>query len=153
MLPLHIVVFSIPSVSSDCPRVDPISMCVCISQSINAACTLPRILQILRTKDPKQIELERLEQGFSIYVNGANSQGSRQPRRGGQKPESQPPAARATTAAGERHRPPPARGPGALPLWHLLGTAARLRMCLQILSPVPDLRPLQIAECETFISE
>nr|XP_023674919.1 protein KIAA0556 homolog isoform X4 [Paramormyrops kingsleyae] len=58
-----------------------------------------RILQILRTKDPKQIELEHLEQGFSIYVNGANSQGSRQPRRGGQKPESQPPAARATTAA------------------------------------------------------
>ncbi|XP_048868761.1 katanin-interacting protein isoform X5 [Brienomyrus brachyistius] len=59
-----------------------------------------RILQILRTKDPKQIELERLEQGFSIYVNGANSQGSsRQPRRGSQKPESQPPATRATTAA------------------------------------------------------
>ncbi|XP_051789759.1 katanin-interacting protein [Erpetoichthys calabaricus] len=37
-----------------------------------------RILKKLKTKNPKQIELERLEQGFSVYVNGANSDVKRQ---------------------------------------------------------------------------
>ncbi|MGH0140106.1 UNVERIFIED_CONTAM: hypothetical protein FKN15_000556 [Acipenser sinensis] len=40
-----------------------------------------RILKKLKTKDPKQIELERLEQGFSLYVNGANADLKGQPRR------------------------------------------------------------------------
>uniref|UniRef100_A0A8C6S5Q3 KIAA0556 n=1 Tax=Neogobius melanostomus TaxID=47308 RepID=A0A8C6S5Q3_9GOBI len=31
-----------------------------------------RIIKRLKVKDPKEIELERLEQGFSIYLNGAN---------------------------------------------------------------------------------
>ncbi|XP_047232859.1 katanin-interacting protein isoform X1 [Girardinichthys multiradiatus] len=35
-----------------------------------------RILKRLRVKDPRQIELERLEQGFSIYFNGANAESS-----------------------------------------------------------------------------
>ncbi|XP_069762164.1 katanin-interacting protein isoform X2 [Narcine bancroftii] len=39
-----------------------------------------RILKRLKAKGPKQIQLERLEQGFSIYVNGANSEFKRQPR-------------------------------------------------------------------------
>ncbi|XP_051877498.1 katanin-interacting protein isoform X2 [Pristis pectinata] len=39
-----------------------------------------RILKRLKAKGPKQIQLERLEQGFSIYVNGANSELKRQPR-------------------------------------------------------------------------
>ncbi|XP_048408317.2 katanin-interacting protein isoform X2 [Stegostoma tigrinum] len=39
-----------------------------------------RILKRLKTKDPKKIQLERLEQGFSVYVNGANSELKRQPR-------------------------------------------------------------------------
>uniref|UniRef100_UPI00398ECB9F protein KATNIP homolog isoform X2 n=1 Tax=Pristiophorus japonicus TaxID=55135 RepID=UPI00398ECB9F len=38
-----------------------------------------RILKRLKAKDPKKIQLERLEQGFSIYVNGANSELKRQP--------------------------------------------------------------------------
>ncbi|KAM6897868.1 katanin-interacting protein isoform 2-T2 [Xenentodon cancila] len=33
-----------------------------------------RILKRLRVKDPREIELERLEQGFSIYLNGANAE-------------------------------------------------------------------------------
>ncbi|XP_076827052.1 katanin-interacting protein isoform X2 [Brachyhypopomus gauderio] len=32
-----------------------------------------RALRRLQFKDPKQIELEQLEQGFSIYINGANT--------------------------------------------------------------------------------
>jgi hypothetical protein len=28
----------------------------------------------LKKKDPKQIEIERKEQGFSLYVNGANTE-------------------------------------------------------------------------------
>ncbi|XP_067859220.1 katanin-interacting protein isoform X2 [Heptranchias perlo] len=39
-----------------------------------------RILKRLKAKDSKKIQLERLEQGFSIYVNGANSELKRQPR-------------------------------------------------------------------------
>ncbi|XP_078096139.1 katanin-interacting protein [Mustelus asterias] len=39
-----------------------------------------RILKKLKAKDPKKIQLERLEQGFSIYVNGANSELKRQLR-------------------------------------------------------------------------
>ncbi|XP_072916930.1 katanin-interacting protein isoform X1 [Hemitrygon akajei] len=39
-----------------------------------------RILKKLKAKSPKQIQLERLEQGFSIYVNGANSELKQQPR-------------------------------------------------------------------------
>ncbi|NWR84488.1 K0556 protein, partial [Furnarius figulus] len=33
-----------------------------------------RLLERLRRKDPLQIKLEQLEQGFSLYVNGANSE-------------------------------------------------------------------------------
>ncbi|NXL90568.1 K0556 protein, partial [Alectura lathami] len=33
-----------------------------------------RLLRRLRRKDPKQIKLEQLEQGFSLYMNGANSE-------------------------------------------------------------------------------
>ncbi|XP_048465715.1 protein KATNIP homolog [Rhincodon typus] len=39
-----------------------------------------RVLKRLKAKDPKKIQLERLEQGFSVYVNGANSELKRQPR-------------------------------------------------------------------------
>ncbi|MBN3276848.1 K0556 protein, partial [Polyodon spathula] len=39
-----------------------------------------RILKKNKTKDPKQIELERLEHGFSLYVNGANADFKGQPR-------------------------------------------------------------------------
>ncbi|KAK1881253.1 Protein KIAA0556 [Dissostichus eleginoides] len=36
-----------------------------------------RILKRLKVKDPRQIELEQLEQGFSIYLNGANAEAKR----------------------------------------------------------------------------
>ncbi|XP_034563365.1 protein KIAA0556 isoform X2 [Notolabrus celidotus] len=36
-----------------------------------------RILKRLKVKDPREIELEQLEQGFSIYLNGANAEASR----------------------------------------------------------------------------
>ena len=32
-----------------------------------------RLLKRLRKKDKKQVQLERKEKGFSIYVNGANT--------------------------------------------------------------------------------
>ncbi|KAM9715846.1 katanin-interacting protein isoform 1-T1 [Menidia menidia] len=41
-----------------------------------------RILKRLRVKSPKEIELERLEQGFSIYLNGANAESSRKDLKG-----------------------------------------------------------------------
>ncbi|XP_066544834.1 katanin-interacting protein isoform X2 [Amia ocellicauda] len=45
-----------------------------------------RILKRLKAKDPQEIELERLEQGFSIYVNGENSKTTRSPRKPGHQP-------------------------------------------------------------------
>lgn len=33
-----------------------------------------RLLRHLKRKDPTQIKLEQLEQGFSLYINGANSE-------------------------------------------------------------------------------
>ncbi|XP_078793926.1 katanin-interacting protein isoform X4 [Oryzias latipes] len=48
-----------------------------------------RILKRLRVKGPKEIELERLEQGFSIYLNGANAEcNKRQPKSPPKKPDS-----------------------------------------------------------------
>ncbi|KAJ8364242.1 hypothetical protein SKAU_G00130730 [Synaphobranchus kaupii] len=64
-----------------------------------------RILKRLKTKDPKEIELERLEQGFSIYVNGANFEANRKPQRRGQKVlTSPPPLARAPHTADDSRR-------------------------------------------------
>uniref|UniRef100_A0A8D1YYQ8 KATNIP domain-containing protein n=1 Tax=Sus scrofa TaxID=9823 RepID=A0A8D1YYQ8_PIG len=40
-----------------------------------------RILKHLKTKDPVQLRLEHLEQGFSVYVNGANSELRTSPRK------------------------------------------------------------------------
>ncbi|XP_054438757.1 katanin-interacting protein [Pteronotus mesoamericanus] len=40
-----------------------------------------RILKHLKTKDPMQLRLEHLEQGFSVYVNGANSEVKTSPRK------------------------------------------------------------------------
>ncbi|XP_055994774.1 katanin-interacting protein [Sorex fumeus] len=40
-----------------------------------------RILKHLKTKDPVRLRLEHLEQGFSVYVNGANSELRPAPRR------------------------------------------------------------------------
>ncbi|XP_028825921.1 protein KIAA0556 isoform X2 [Denticeps clupeoides] len=64
-----------------------------------------RVLKRLKAKDPKQIELERLEQGFSIYINGANTNvGNANVQR-----------AAAGNAASSRHSkrvdPPPQRTP------------------------------------------
>ncbi|KAB0383108.1 hypothetical protein FD755_005025, partial [Muntiacus reevesi] len=39
------------------------------------------ILKHLKTKDPVQLRLEHLEQGFSVYVNGANSELKASPRK------------------------------------------------------------------------
>ncbi|XP_028331929.1 protein KIAA0556 isoform X2 [Gouania willdenowi] len=40
-----------------------------------------RILKRLKVKNPREIELERLEQGFSIYLNGANAEvGKKRPK-------------------------------------------------------------------------
>uniref|UniRef100_A0A8C0WQ66 KATNIP domain-containing protein n=1 Tax=Castor canadensis TaxID=51338 RepID=A0A8C0WQ66_CASCN len=40
-----------------------------------------RILRHLKAKDPVQLRLEHLEQGFSVYVNGANSELKMSPRK------------------------------------------------------------------------
>ncbi|KAJ8399898.1 hypothetical protein AAFF_G00406280 [Aldrovandia affinis] len=63
-----------------------------------------RILKRLKTKDPKDIELERLEQGFSIYVNGANGEASRKPQRQGQKVLTSPPPVERTPHTADASR-------------------------------------------------
>ncbi|KAL4617868.1 hypothetical protein GN956_G20471 [Arapaima gigas] len=55
-----------------------------------------RILRRLRAKNLREIELERLEQGFSIYVNGANAECSKRTRRPCWKLTSSPPMLTAT---------------------------------------------------------
>ncbi|XP_062330391.1 katanin-interacting protein isoform X4 [Osmerus eperlanus] len=56
-----------------------------------------RILKRLKIKDQKEIDLERLEQGFSIYLNGANAEASRQHKRPSQRSFTSPPPASRTT--------------------------------------------------------
>ncbi|KAL7371680.1 hypothetical protein ABVT39_003245 [Epinephelus coioides] len=62
-----------------------------------------RILKRLKVKDPREIELEKLEQGFSIYLNGANAEANRkQTKRSSHKCVASPPAWRpARTAAAD----------------------------------------------------
>lgn len=36
-----------------------------------------RLMKKMRAKDPQQVEMERREQGFSLYLNGENAKGSR----------------------------------------------------------------------------
>uniref|UniRef100_A0A667YYW7 Katanin interacting protein n=1 Tax=Myripristis murdjan TaxID=586833 RepID=A0A667YYW7_9TELE len=60
-----------------------------------------RILKRLKVKDPREIELEQLEQGFSIYLNGANAEAcSKQPKRSNHKSLTSPPAWRPAHTAG-----------------------------------------------------
>lgn len=49
----------------------------CNFKNCYQAFLLFRILKRLRVKNPKEIELEQLEQGFSIYLNGANAECSK----------------------------------------------------------------------------
>lgn len=60
-----------------------------------------RIIKRLKVKDPKEIELERLEQGFSIYLNGANAEATRkeQPKSFHHKSITSPPAWRPARTA------------------------------------------------------
>uniref|UniRef100_A0A3Q3LFG1 Katanin interacting protein n=1 Tax=Mastacembelus armatus TaxID=205130 RepID=A0A3Q3LFG1_9TELE len=61
---------------------------------------LNRILKRLKVKDPREIELERLEQGFSIYLNGANAEASRKQAKSSNHKSVSPPAWRPTCTAG-----------------------------------------------------
>ncbi|XP_017543664.1 katanin-interacting protein isoform X1 [Pygocentrus nattereri] len=59
-----------------------------------------RALRKLQIKDPKQTELEQLEQGFTLYINGANAdvaKGSRPSRRPAQRYLTSPPPAHRNT--------------------------------------------------------
>ncbi|XP_062415985.1 katanin-interacting protein isoform X2 [Pungitius pungitius] len=59
-----------------------------------------RILKRLQIKDSREIELEQLEQGFSIYLNGANAEASRkQPKGSKQKCVTSSPAWRPASTA------------------------------------------------------
>ncbi|XP_026172275.1 protein KIAA0556 isoform X2 [Mastacembelus armatus] len=58
-----------------------------------------RILKRLKVKDPREIELERLEQGFSIYLNGANAEASRKQAKSSNHKSVSPPAWRPTCTA------------------------------------------------------
>ncbi|KAM9336090.1 katanin-interacting protein [Symphorus nematophorus] len=59
-----------------------------------------RILKRLKVKDPREIELEQLEQGFSIYLNGANAEASRkQPKSSNHKSVTSSPAWRPARTA------------------------------------------------------
>ncbi|XP_069503122.1 katanin-interacting protein [Ambystoma mexicanum] len=79
-----------------------------------------RVLKQLNSKDLMQVELERLEQGFSLYLNGANSELRRQPtarspadsqrggphtaRASGREPSRRQEAHRSHTAPAKIHR-------------------------------------------------
>ncbi|XP_069547538.1 katanin-interacting protein isoform X1 [Brachyistius frenatus] len=59
-----------------------------------------RISKRLKVKDQREIELEQLEQGFSIYLNGANAEATRKPPKGSiRKSVSSPPAWRPARTA------------------------------------------------------
>ncbi|XP_076615806.1 katanin-interacting protein isoform X1 [Chaetodon auriga] len=59
-----------------------------------------RVLKRLKIKAPREIELEQLEQGFSIYLNGANAEASRKPpKSSSHKSVASPPAWRSARTA------------------------------------------------------
>lgn len=61
-----------------------------------------RILKRLKVKAPREIELEKLEQGFSIYLNGANAEVRRkQPKFSNYKPVTSPPIWKPARTAGK----------------------------------------------------
>lgn len=76
-------------------------ICYIFESYLLALYLFSRLLKRLKVKDPKEIELERLEQGFSIYLNGANAEASRKQAKGSNQrsPSSQPPL-RPTCTAG-----------------------------------------------------
>ena len=64
-----------------------------------------RLLKRLRKKSKKQIDIERKEQGFSIYVNGANTEmvakkQQKSPPHKGTPHDDRPTSARLKTAGG-----------------------------------------------------
>lgn len=62
---------------------------------------LLRILKRLKVKAPREVELEKLEQGFSLYLNGANAEASRkQTKISNQKSVTSPPAWKPVWTAG-----------------------------------------------------
>ncbi|CAB1337902.1 unnamed protein product, partial [Coregonus sp. 'balchen'] len=66
---------------------------------------IKKILKRLQTKEPKEIELECLEQGIFIYLNGANANASKQTKRPNQKSVTlPPPTLRATHTADASRR-------------------------------------------------
>lgn len=72
---------------------------------------LLRVLKRLKVKAPREIELEKLEQGFSIYLNGANAEASRkQSRISNHKSVTSPPARKPARTAGmsllDQNKPP-----------------------------------------------
>lgn len=62
---------------------------------------LLRILKRLKAKDPREIEWEKLEQGFSIYLNGANAEAFRnKSKSSNHKSVTSSPASRSARTAG-----------------------------------------------------
>ena len=49
--------------------------------TLNYIIVLSRLLKKLKEKDDKQVEMEKREQGFVLYVSGANTQLGRSPTR------------------------------------------------------------------------
>ncbi|KAF7652608.1 hypothetical protein LDENG_00094480 [Lucifuga dentata] len=61
-----------------------------------------RILKRLRVKDPREIELERLEQGFLIYFNGANAEAcKKQPKSSNLKSRNSSPTSKSSATAAD----------------------------------------------------
>uniref|UniRef100_A0A7N5ZXL6 KATNIP domain-containing protein n=1 Tax=Anabas testudineus TaxID=64144 RepID=A0A7N5ZXL6_ANATE len=124
-----------------------------------------RILKRLQVKDPREIELERLEQGFSIYLNGANAEASRkQLKSSNHKSVTSPPSWRAARTAGllfrnleQAHRKRSHTAPGKVQRKEWVQDSVRIRteegQSLQI-SPEKryseDFEPYESVDMESF---
>lgn len=62
-----------------------------------------RMIKKLKQKDEKTIELERKEQGFSLYVNGANDKLRKGSRNHPSHPQTSRPKSRKTRTAGGKY--------------------------------------------------
>ena len=65
-----------------------------------------RIVKKLQVKNQKQIDLERKEQGFTLYLNGANTRQNRQGKNSSHKTNSATPK----TTRPKSHKPKTAGG-------------------------------------------
>ena len=100
---------------------------------MNLVLSYCRLLKKLREKDARQIELEKKEQGFALYLNGANlSQ-----RRGRPHPQAPPTSRKSRHPTSDHQQARPSKTAGRIKLKiYCSCTSDLIQMCLWLQIPI-----------------